>query len=90
MKEYARFFSGADIGSDHDRVLTRTTSELKLNIKCITKSLRIRSDLKKLIDPKTKEVFQANMGVKFAALCVLDSDVGPPCGQSERSAILNS
>ena len=52
-----------------------TTTKLKLKIKRFAKSPRIRSDLKKLKDPKIAEVFQAKVGGKFAALCVLDSDV---------------
>ena len=47
---------------------------MKLNIKRFTKSPRIRFDLEKLKDPKTAEMFQARVGRKFAAICVLDSD----------------
>ena len=72
-KANARSFPGTDIGSDHDLVFT--TIKLKLKTKCFTQSPRIRFDLEKLKDPKTAEVFQANVGGKFAALRVLDSDV---------------
>ena len=72
-KANTRSFPCADIGSDQNLVLT--TTKLKLKIKRFAKSPRIRSDLKKLKDPKIAEVFQAKVGGKFAALCVLDSDV---------------
>ena len=72
-KANTRSFPTADIGSDHDLVLTAVT--LKLKTKRFTKSPRIRLDLEKLKDPKIAEVFQARVGGKFAALYVLDSDV---------------
>ena len=72
-KANTRSFPGADIGSDHDLVLT--TIKLKLKTKRFTKSPRIRFDLEKLKNPKIAEVFQATVGGKFAARCVLDSDV---------------
>ena len=31
--------------------------------------------MEKLKDPKTAEVFNAKVGEKFAALCILDSDI---------------
>ena len=68
-KANARSFPGADIGSDHDLVLT--TFKMKLTLKGFTKIPRIRFDLEKLKDPKTAEVFQAMVGGKLAALCVL-------------------
>ena len=52
-----------------------TTIRLKLKTKHLTKSPRIRFDPEKLKDPITAEVFQDKVGEKFAALCVLDSDV---------------
>ena len=64
---------GADIGSDHDLVLIAMT--LKLKTKHFTKSPRIQFDLQKPKDPKTAAVFQGKVGGKFAALCVLGSDV---------------
>ena len=64
---------GADIGGDHDLVLT--TIKLKLKNKSFTKSPRILFDLQKLKDPKIADFFQAKVGGQFAALCVLYSDV---------------
>ena len=46
-----------------------------MKTKRFKKSPRTRFDLEKLKDPKIAEVFQAKIGAKFAALCVLDSDV---------------
>ena len=54
-------------------MLTRV--KLKLKTKRFTESPCIQFDLAKLNDPKMAEVFQANVGAKFTALCVLDSDV---------------
>ena len=64
---------GADIGSGHDLMLT--TIKLKLKTKCFTKSPLIQFYLEKHKDLKIAEVFQAKGSEKFAALCVLDSDV---------------
>ena len=61
--------TGADIGSDRDLVLK--TIKLKLKTKHFTKSPGIRFYLEKLKDPKIAEVFQAKVGGKFAAFCVL-------------------
>ena len=72
-KANARSFPGANIGSDYDLVLT--TIRLKLKTRRFRKSPGIRFDLEKLKDPKLAEVFQARVGRKFTALCVLDSDV---------------
>ena len=47
---------------------------MKLKTKRFT--LHIRFDPEKLKDPKIAEEFQAKVGGKFAALCVLDIDVG--------------
>ena len=46
---------------------------MKLKTKRLTKSPCIRFE--KLKDPKTAEVFQANVGGKFAALYILDSEI---------------
>ena len=59
-----RTFHGADIGSDHDLVLTT----IKLNLK----NKRIRLDLEKLKDPG---VIQAQKGDKLAALNILNNDI---------------
>ena len=72
-KANTRTFPGADIGSDHDLVLT--TIKLKLKAKKQPKSQRMRFDLEKLKDPAVIEIFQANIGGKFAALTTIDDDV---------------
>jgi exonuclease III len=72
-KANTRTFPGADIGSDHDLVLTNI--KLKLKNRRTAKNPRIRFDLEKLNDPEIAEVFQAQIGGKFAALTTLDSDV---------------
>ena len=77
-KAKTRTFPGADIGSDHDLVLT--SLKLKLKTKRFQKSSRIRFDLEKLKDPKIAEVFQAQVGGKFAALSTVDSDVDTLAG----------
>ena len=60
-----RTFPGADIGSDHDVVLTSVRLKLKKMWK--RKSLRIKFDLEKLRDPDIAAEFQATIG-KFAPL----------------------
>ena len=72
-KANTRSVPGANIGRDHDLVLT--TMKLTLMNKRFTKSPRVRFDLAKLKDPKIAEVFQAKVDGQFAALCVFDSDV---------------
>ena len=72
-KANTRSVPGANIGRDHDLVLT--TMKLKLMTKRFTKSPRVRFDLAKLKDPKIAEVFQAKVDGQFAALCVFDSSV---------------
>ena len=52
-----------------------TAIKLKPKTKRFTKSPRIPFDPEKLKDPKIADVFQVKVGGKFAALCVLDSDV---------------
>ena len=51
-----------------------TTIKLKLKTKRFTKSSRKRFE--KLKDARTAEVFQAKVDGKFAALCILDGDIG--------------
>ena len=70
-KANTRTFPGVDIGSDHDFVLTI----IKCKSQRFKKSFRIRVDLENLKDPNMSEVFQAKVGRKFLALCVLGSDV---------------
>ena len=72
-KAKTRTFPGADVGSDHDLVMT--TIKLKLLAKRTPQSPRIRFDLEKLKDPGIAEVFQAQVGGKFATLAAIDSDV---------------
>ena len=68
-----RSFPGADVGSDHDLVLT--TLRLKLKSKKKEKSPRIKFDLEKLKDPEIMEVFQAKIGGRFAALNFIHEDI---------------
>ncbi|XP_076436542.1 uncharacterized protein LOC143276040 [Babylonia areolata] len=72
-KANTRTFPGADIGSDHDLVLA--TFKLKLKCKRCPRNPRIRFDLEKLKDPEIADVFQAQVGGKFAALNLMDIDV---------------
>ena len=67
-----RTFPGADISSDHD--LMMTTFKLKLKAKHCPKNPCICFDLEKLKDPEVTKVFQAQVGGKFAALNLIDSD----------------
>ena len=85
-KENTRSFPGTDIGSDHDLVFT--TIKLKLQTKRFRKSPRIRFDLEKLKDPKIVGVFQARVNGKFAAICVLDSDVDTLANSIKKRATL--
>ena len=72
-KPNTRTFPGADIGSDHDLVMT--TLRMKLKVKRRPQNPRIRFDLEKLKDPQIAEMFKAQVGGKFAALNILDSEV---------------
>ena len=72
-KAQTRSFPGADIGSDHNLVLTRLKLKLKTNQS--NKTPRIRFNLDKLNDPEIAEIFQAQVGGKFAALATIDQDV---------------
>ena len=72
-KANTRSFPRADIGSDHDLVLT--TIKLKLKTKLFTKSPRVRLDLEKIKDQKIAEMFQDKVGGKCAALCAFDNTV---------------
>ncbi|PVD33204.1 hypothetical protein C0Q70_04455 [Pomacea canaliculata] len=56
-KAQTRSFPGADIGSDHNLVLT--SLKLKLKLRRDNKSPRIRFNLEKLKDPDTERIFQA-------------------------------
>ena len=68
-----RTYPGADIGSDHDLVLL--VMQLRLKKKPQTSSPRIKFDLERLKDPAVADMFQAQLGGRFAALSVLDSDL---------------
>ena len=72
-KAQTRTYPGADIGSDHDLVLTTVRLKLKANKK--NKSPRIRFNLEKLKDQNVAEVFQATLGGKFAALDFINEDI---------------
>jgi exonuclease III len=72
-KAQTRSFPGVDIGSDHNLVLTRLKLKLKSNRS--NKSSRIRFNLDRLKDPKVAEIFQAQVGGKFAALTIVNQDV---------------
>ncbi|XP_055877093.1 uncharacterized protein LOC129924650 [Biomphalaria glabrata] len=67
-----RSFPGADIGSDHDLVMMT----LKVHLKKVTKQgpTRIKLDLDKLKDPQVAAIFEAQVGRRFAALNILDSN----------------
>ena len=66
-----RTFQGADVGSDHDMVMTFQTS-LK-NSRKLTQP-RIRFDLEKLNDPTVMSAFQATIGGRFAPLATMVDD----------------
>ena len=68
-KARTRTFPGADIGSDHDMVLL--TLKLKLKTQKKHCNTRIRFSLDKLKDPHVAEIFEANIGGKFATLNLL-------------------
>ena len=68
-----RTFPGADIGSDHDLVLTSVRLKLKKMRK--GKSLRIKFDPDKLRDPDIATEFQATYGGKFAPFLTAHLDI---------------
>lgn len=78
-KAQTRSFPGADIGSDHNLVLTSLKLKLKLR-RDNNKSPRIRFNLEKLKDPDTERIFQAQVGGKFAALATIDCDIDALAG----------
>ena len=86
-KAQTRTYPGADIGSDHDLVLL--VMKLKLRRKRPNASPRIRFDLEKLQDPTIASAFQAQLGGKFAALNLLDSDINELAG-GFRDAVLET
>ena len=84
----SRSFPGADIGSDHDLVLT--TIKLKLKTKRFTKSSCIRFDMEKLEDPKITKMSQAKVVGKIAAGCDLGRDGDTLENSIKKSVTLNS
>jgi len=77
-KAKTRTYPGADIGSDHDLVL----ASFKLKLKCQRKtpSSRLRFDIEKLKDQTVADVFQAEVGGRFAALNLIDCDIDDIAG----------
>ena len=65
-----RSFPGADIGSDHD--LLMTTFHIRLKRISKPKPTRIKFDTEKLKDPDVAEAFKAMIGAKCAPLIILD------------------
>ena len=74
-----RTFTGADIGSDHDLLMTSVRLRLKKIKK--GKSPKIRFDLEKLKDPDIAAEFQATIGGKFAPLFTAHLDIDSRAGQ---------
>ena len=72
-KAKTRSFPGADIGSDHDLVLC--TFKLKLQAKYTNKKCHLKFDVDKLKDPNVADIFEAQVGGKFAALNLIDVDI---------------
>ena len=72
-KAKTRSFPGADIGSDHDLVMTNFRLRLKKQKKPETH--RFRFDLEKLKDPAIAQQFQATIGGKFGALDLVDCNI---------------
>ena len=66
-----RSFPGADIGSDHDLLLT--TFHLRLKKISKPKHTRLKFDLEKLKDPNVLETFQAIIGGRFASLTIISN-----------------
>ena len=68
-----RSFPGADIGSDHELVMTT----LKIKLKKIHggSPSRIKFDIDKLFDHAIRADFQAEIGGRFAALNLIDRDL---------------
>ena len=67
-----RSFPGADIGSDHD--LLMTTFHIRLKKVSEPKHTRLKFDLEKLKDPKVLETFQDMIGGRFAPLTIMSNE----------------
>ena len=65
-----RSFPGADVGSDHD--LLMTTFHIRLKRISKPKPTIIKFDVEKRMDPDVAEAFKAMIGRKFAQLIILD------------------
>ena len=65
-------FQGADIGSDHDLMMTTFCLHLKKISK--PKHTRLKFDLEKLKDPNVLETFQAMIGERFAPLTIMTNE----------------
>ena len=70
MTSKTRSFPGADIGSDHNLVMT--TIKIKLKKVNNSNNARIKFDLEKLNDPLVKQEFENKIGGRFAPLLLLD------------------
>ena len=67
-----RSFPGADIGSDHD--LLMTTFHIRLKRISEPKPTRIKFDTEKLKEPDVAEAYKAMIGGKFAPLIIMDDE----------------
>ena len=67
-----RTFLGADIGSDHDLVMTSLTLRLK-NLKK-KRNAKVCYDLEKLRDSQILDKFQAGIGGRFAPLLAAEME----------------
>ena len=63
------FFSGADIGSDHDLLMMTENKKISK-----PKHTRLNFDLEKLKDPNVLETFQAMIGGRFAPLTIMSNE----------------
>ena len=63
---------GADVGSDHELLITTYRLHLKMMIK--QTNTRIKYDLEKLEDPTVANAFQAKIGEAFAPLTLLENE----------------
>ena len=81
-----RKLPGADVGSDHDMVMTTFQTRLK-NSRKPTQPI-IRDDLEKLNDPTVMSAFQATIGGRFAPFATLvdeDSDLDSMVSQFNKA-----
>ena len=78
-----RSFPGADIGSDHELVMM--TMKIKLKHSSKNRNTRVRYDLEKLKDEHILDIFQAQIGGRFAPLLLLNDpqDMGEVLGMKK-------